>query len=61
MLRRYISHVPAKHFKMVRYYGFLSNRKRGEAAESVRSPADGGAGKTGAAGLRRADEGVPAH
>ena len=28
MLGRYISHIPAKHFKMVRYYGFLSNRKR---------------------------------
>lgn len=30
MIGRYISHIPAKHFKMVRYYGFLSNRKRGE-------------------------------
>lgn len=29
MIGRYISHVPAKHFKMVRYYGFLSSRKRG--------------------------------
>lgn len=29
MIGRYISHVPARHFKMVRYYGFLSNRKRG--------------------------------
>jgi len=28
MLRRYISHIPDRHFKMVRYYGFLSNRKR---------------------------------
>lgn len=28
MIGRYISHVPARHFKMVRYYGFLSNRKR---------------------------------
>lgn len=25
--RRYISHIPSRHFKMVRYYGFLSNRK----------------------------------
>lgn len=30
MIGRYISHIPEKHFKMVRYYGFLSNRKRGE-------------------------------
>ncbi|HGN8757595.1 TPA: transposase, partial [Enterobacter asburiae] len=30
MIGRYISHVPEKHFKMVRDYGFLSNRKRGE-------------------------------
>lgn len=29
MLLRYISHIPSRHFKMVRYYGFLSNRKRG--------------------------------
>ncbi|ALX97456.1 hypothetical protein AV650_28275 (plasmid) [Serratia fonticola] len=25
---RYVSHIPARHFKMVRYYGFLANRKR---------------------------------
>ena len=29
MIGRYISHVPARHFKMVRYSGFLANRKRG--------------------------------
>ncbi len=29
ILQRYISHIPARHFKMVRYYGFLANRKRG--------------------------------
>ena len=29
MIERYISHIPAKHFKMMRYYGFLSRRKRG--------------------------------
>lgn len=28
MLWRYISHIPSRHFKMVRYYGFLANRKR---------------------------------
>ena len=27
MIGRYISHVPEKHFKIVRYYGFLSNRR----------------------------------
>lgn len=35
MIGRYISHVPAKHFKMVRYYGFLSNRKRGTLLPEV--------------------------
>jgi hypothetical protein len=29
MILRYASHIPQHHFKMVRYYGFLSNRKRG--------------------------------
>lgn len=35
MLGRYINHIPAKHLKMVRYYGFLSNRKRGEPLPKV--------------------------
>ncbi|EHT97856.1 transposase [Pantoea stewartii subsp. stewartii DC283] len=35
MIGRYISHIPAKHFKMVRYYGFLSSRKRGELLPKV--------------------------
>lgn len=35
MIGRYISHIPAKHFKMVRYYGFLSNRKRSELLPKV--------------------------
>ena len=35
MIGRYISHVPAGHFKMVRYYGFLSNRKRGDLLPKV--------------------------
>ena len=30
MLIRILSHVPEKHFKMIRYYGFLSNRLRGD-------------------------------
>ncbi len=29
MILRYVSHIPQKHLKMVRYYGFLSNSKRG--------------------------------
>ncbi|MCD9500316.1 hypothetical protein GLP19_17715 [Photobacterium carnosum] len=30
MIRRMVSHIPAiKNFRMVRHYGFLSNRKRG--------------------------------
>jgi hypothetical protein len=35
MLLRYISHIPCRHFKMVRYYGFLSNRKRGDLLAKV--------------------------
>lgn len=35
MLWRYISHIPSRHFKMVRYYGFLSNRKRGELLPKI--------------------------
>jgi hypothetical protein len=30
MIRRVVSHIPStKNFRMVRHYGFLSNRKRG--------------------------------
>lgn len=35
MIGCYISHVPAKHFKMVRYYSFLSHSKRGEVLPKV--------------------------
>lgn len=35
MLQRYISHIPARHFKMMRYYGFLANRKRGSLLPKV--------------------------
>ncbi|MFH6895714.1 transposase [Providencia huaxiensis] len=28
MIHRYVSHIPASHFKMFCYYGFLANRKR---------------------------------
>ncbi|WNN54740.1 transposase (plasmid) [Hafnia alvei] len=35
MLLRYISHIPSRHFKMVRYYGFLSNSKSGELLPKI--------------------------
>lgn len=35
MLLLYISHIPSRHFKMVRYYGFLSNRKRSDLLPKV--------------------------
>lgn len=35
MIGRYISNVPAKDFKMVRYYDSLSSRKRGELLAKV--------------------------
>jgi hypothetical protein len=35
LLQRYISHIPARHFKMVRYYGFLANRKRSPLLSKV--------------------------
>ena len=35
MLWRYVSHIPSRHFKMVRYYGFLANRKRGTLLPKV--------------------------
>ncbi|MDT3253741.1 transposase [Serratia sp. root2] len=35
-MQRYVSHIPARHFTMVRYYGFLANRKRGTLLPKVR-------------------------
>ncbi|WKM72472.1 transposase [Klebsiella oxytoca] len=35
MLQCYVSHIPARHFKMVRSYGFLANRKRGSLLPEV--------------------------
>ncbi len=35
MILRYVSHIPQYHFKMVRYYGFLSHRKRGRLLSLV--------------------------
>ncbi len=40
MLMRYISHIPSRHFKMVRYYGFLANRKRGTLLPEVYAALD---------------------
>nr|WP_232095042.1 MULTISPECIES: transposase [Serratia] len=35
MLQRYISHILARYFNMVRYYGFLANSKRGSLLPKV--------------------------
>lgn len=35
MLHCYVGHIPARHFKMMHYYGFLSNRKRGTLLPKV--------------------------
>lgn len=35
LISRIIEHIPDKHFKMIRYYGFLSNRRRGEMLPKV--------------------------
>ncbi|WP_413463607.1 transposase, partial [Aliivibrio fischeri] len=35
LICRLIEQIPDKHFKMIRYYGFLSNRRRGEALPKV--------------------------
>ncbi|MET4911599.1 transposase, partial [Morganella morganii] len=40
MLWRYSSNVPSKHFKIVRYYGFLANRKRGSLLPVVYAALD---------------------
>ncbi|RMV80011.1 transposase protein [Pseudomonas caricapapayae] len=29
MLRRVVQHIPEKHFRMIRYFGFLANRVYG--------------------------------
>lgn len=36
-IRRLIQHIPKKNFKMVRYYGFLANRVRGQLLPLVRT------------------------
>jgi len=35
LIERIISHIPEKHFRMVRYFGFLSNRVCGENLPKV--------------------------
>ena len=35
-----IEHISDKHFKMIRYYGFLSNRKRGTLLPKVYAALD---------------------
>ena len=35
LIKRLIQHIPDKDFKIIRYYGFLSNRRRGEALPKV--------------------------
>lgn len=34
-IEKFIQHIPDKHFRMIRYYGFLSHAKRGELLEKV--------------------------
>lgn len=40
MLMRYIRYIPSRHFKMVRYYGFLANRRRGTLLPEVYAALD---------------------
>jgi len=35
LIERMIEHISDKHFKMIRYFGFLSNRRRGEMLPKV--------------------------
>ena len=35
LIERMVAHIPDKHFKMIRYYGFFSNRRRGEELPKV--------------------------
>jgi len=35
LIERMIEHTPGKHFKIIRYFGFLSNRRRGEILPKV--------------------------
>ncbi|RML41481.1 hypothetical protein ALQ95_200078 [Pseudomonas syringae pv. ribicola] len=35
MLRRGVQHIPEKHFRMIRYFGFLANRVCGQYLPKV--------------------------
>ncbi|RMU88248.1 transposase protein, partial [Pseudomonas savastanoi pv. phaseolicola] len=35
MLRRVVQHIPEKHFRMIRYFGFLANRVCGKYLPKV--------------------------
>lgn len=35
MLRRVVQHIPEKHFRMIRYFGFLANRVCGQYLPKV--------------------------
>jgi len=35
MQQRYVSHIQTRHFKTVRYYGFMANRQRGSLLPKV--------------------------
>jgi hypothetical protein len=62
MLWRYVSHIPARHFKMVRYYGFLANRKRGTLLPKVYNAQEMTVReKPKRPGLSGADERLPGH
>nr|WP_321159961.1 transposase [Citrobacter koseri] len=61
MTGRYISHVPAKHFKMLRYYGFCPTASAGNCCQRSMKPCRWRRGKNRSNRLRRADESVPAH
>ncbi len=45
MMLRVLSHVPEKHFKMVRYFGFLSTRLRGDMLPIIYNKLDQKVGK----------------
>jgi hypothetical protein len=36
-IRRFTQHIPKKNFRMIRYFGFLANRLRGEKLPLVRA------------------------
>ena len=61
MLQRYVSHIQARHFKMVRYYGFGQPQTGHAAAEGLQRAGDDGTGETKAAQVRGTDKKLPGH